>query len=30
VLTDVHDEAVIARTRAAVHEICERFPVYGR
>jgi glycine hydroxymethyltransferase len=29
VLVDVNDEAVIARTREAVREICRRFPVYG-
>jgi glycine hydroxymethyltransferase len=29
VLDDVTDEAVIARTRQAVLEICRRFPVYG-
>jgi glycine hydroxymethyltransferase len=29
VLADVNDEATIARTREAVHEICRRFPVYG-
>jgi len=29
VLVDVNDEAVIARTRDAVREICRRFPVYG-
>jgi glycine hydroxymethyltransferase len=29
VLDDVADEAVIARTRQAVLEICRRFPVYG-
>jgi glycine hydroxymethyltransferase len=30
VLADVNDEAAIARTRAAVTDICHRFPVYGR
>jgi glycine hydroxymethyltransferase len=30
VLTDVHDEAAIAKTRAAVQQVCRRFPVYGR
>ncbi|HET7202389.1 MAG TPA: serine hydroxymethyltransferase [Steroidobacteraceae bacterium] len=30
VLADVHDETVIANTRAAVQEMCRRFPVYGR
>jgi len=30
VLTHPNDEAVIARTRTAVEEICRRFPVYGR
>jgi glycine hydroxymethyltransferase len=29
VLADVGDEACIARTQAAVREICQRFPVYG-
>jgi glycine hydroxymethyltransferase len=29
VLEDVADEAVIARTRQAVLEVCRRFPVYG-
>jgi glycine hydroxymethyltransferase len=29
VLVDVNDEAVIARTREAVRDICRRFPVYG-
>jgi glycine hydroxymethyltransferase len=29
VLVDVNDEAVIARTRDAVRDICRRFPVYG-
>ena len=29
VLDDVHDEAVIQRTRQAVLDICRRFPVYG-
>jgi glycine hydroxymethyltransferase len=29
VLEDVNDEAVIARTRRSVLEICRRFPVYG-
>jgi len=29
VLDDVTNEAVIARTRASVLEICRRFPVYG-
>ena len=29
VLEDVHDEAVVAETRAAVLELCRRFPVYG-
>ncbi len=29
ILVDVNDEAVIARTRDAVREICRRFPVYG-
>ena len=30
VLADVHDEATIAKTRESVHQICRRFPVYGR
>jgi glycine hydroxymethyltransferase len=30
VLLQPADEAVIMRTRAAVEEICRRFPVYGR
>jgi len=30
VLTHPNDEAVIAKTRAAVEEVCRRFPVYGR
>jgi glycine hydroxymethyltransferase len=29
VLGDVHDEGVIETTRASVHDICRRFPVYG-
>ncbi len=29
VLADVNDAAVIARTQAAVRDICQRFPVYG-
>jgi glycine hydroxymethyltransferase len=29
VLTHPNDEAVIAKTRTAVEEICRRFPVYG-
>jgi hypothetical protein len=29
VLTHPNDEAVIARTRTAVEEMCRRFPVYG-
>jgi glycine hydroxymethyltransferase len=29
VLVDVNDEAVIARTRESVRDICRRFPVYG-
>jgi glycine hydroxymethyltransferase len=29
VLADVHDEAAIAKTRAAVQESCRRFPAYG-
>jgi glycine hydroxymethyltransferase len=29
VLGDVHDEGVIEKTRASVHDICRRFPVYG-
>jgi glycine hydroxymethyltransferase len=29
VLVDVNDAAVIERTRAAVQDICKRFPVYG-
>ncbi|HXW09566.1 MAG TPA: serine hydroxymethyltransferase, partial [Steroidobacteraceae bacterium] len=29
VLADVNDEAVIARTRESVQQICRRFPVYG-
>jgi glycine hydroxymethyltransferase len=29
VLNNANDEAVIAKTRAAVVEICRRFPVYG-
>jgi glycine hydroxymethyltransferase len=29
VLDDVHDEAVIQRTRQAALDICRRFPVYG-
>jgi glycine hydroxymethyltransferase len=29
VLEDVHDEAVVVKTRAAVQELCRRFPVYG-
>jgi glycine hydroxymethyltransferase len=30
VLARPNDEAVIEKTRAAVEEICRRFPVYGR
>jgi glycine hydroxymethyltransferase len=30
VLSKMGDESVVARTRAAVEEICRRFPVYGR
>ena len=30
VLSNMGDESVVARTRAAVEEICRRFPVYGR
>jgi glycine hydroxymethyltransferase len=30
VLLHASDEAVITRTRAAVEELCRRFPVYGR
>jgi glycine hydroxymethyltransferase len=30
VITNHTDESVIARTRAAVEEVCRRFPVYGR
>jgi glycine hydroxymethyltransferase len=29
VLADIGDESVIERTRAAVHDVCRRFPVYG-
>ncbi len=29
VLEDVNDEAVIARTRQAVLDVCRRHPVYG-
>jgi glycine hydroxymethyltransferase len=29
VLEDVGDEAVLARTKTSVLEICRRFPVYG-
>ena len=28
-VTHPNDEAVIARTRTAVEELCRRFPVYG-
>jgi glycine hydroxymethyltransferase len=30
VLANVNDDAVIAKTREAVQQICRRFPVYGR
>jgi glycine hydroxymethyltransferase len=30
VLANVHDDAVVAKTREAVQQICHRFPVYGR
>ena len=30
VLSNMGDESVITRTRAAVEDICRRFPVYGR